>query len=194
MPDVVPCPPDDPDGPLVQRLRDGDNTALAALVARHQRRLTRLVRREVRSAFVVDEIVQDTWIAFLDGLDRFEGRCRVGTWLARIARYKAWTANRREGRAVAYGGAEPEAVGGGPHPHALDHSDACRAADERAQLAGILAGLPPRYREAVVRCDLLDQARPDVCAALGISPGNLRVVLHRARRLLRAALQEVDAA
>jgi RNA polymerase sigma-70 factor, ECF subfamily len=177
---------DDPDADLLRRLRAGDGGALADLVRRHQRRLNWLAWRDVRSAFVADEVVQETWIAFLDGLDRFEGRCRLGTWLDRIVRNKARAAARREARTVPFAdiadrpGPDPAEEGLGP--------------DERDHLIALLAGLPPLHRRVLVLCDLLDRPRPEVGATLGLSAGNQRVVLHRARRTLRDALEREPAA
>jgi RNA polymerase sigma-70 factor (ECF subfamily) len=181
LPDI-----DDPDADLLRRLRDGDAGAVADLVRRHQRRLTWLAWRDVRSAFVADEVVQETWIAFLDGLDRFEGRCRLGTWLDRIVRNKARAVRRREARAVSV-----DDIADRPGP---DPTEAGLGPDERDHLIALLGTLPPLHRRVLVLCDLLDRPRPEVCATLGLSAGNQRVVLHRARRTVRAALERERAA
>jgi RNA polymerase sigma-70 factor (ECF subfamily) len=183
---AAPLDTDDPDADLLRRLRDGDAGALADLVRRHQRRLTWLAWRDVRSAFVADEVVQETWMAFLDGLERFEGRCRLGTWLDRIVRNKARAAARREARAVTV-----DDIADRPGP---DPTEVGLAPDERDDLIALVAALPPLHRRVLVLCDLFDRPGPEVCATLGLSAGNQRVLLHRARRTLRAALERDSAA
>jgi RNA polymerase sigma-70 factor (ECF subfamily) len=173
--------PSDPDARVLQRLRGGEDAALAELVARHDARLRRLVRSHVRSEESAADVVQETWIAFVRGLERFEGRCRVGTWLERIARNKARTAGRREARCVPVGDELGEAITPGPEPQALARSEAAR-------LRAAVAELPALHRDVLVLCDVLDWPRDQVARRLGLSAGNTRVVLHRARKAVRAAV------
>ena len=77
--------PADPDAALLERLRRGDEDAFRALVEEHGPFLMRLVMMHVPSRAIAEEVVQDTWLAALNGLDRFEGRSMLRTWLASIA-------------------------------------------------------------------------------------------------------------
>ena len=81
--------PADPDAALLERLRRGDEDAFRALVEEHGPFLMRLVMMHVPSRAIAEEVVQDTWLAALNGLDRFEGRSMLRTWLASIALNKA---------------------------------------------------------------------------------------------------------
>lgn len=94
--------PADPDAALLERLRRGDEDAFRALVEEHGPFLMRLVMMHVPSRAIAEEVVQDTWLAALNGLDRFEGRSMLRTWLASIALNKARTRGTREGRILPF--------------------------------------------------------------------------------------------
>src|SRR3954454_20998223 len=94
--------PSDPDAELLARLRQGDEDAFRTLVEEHGSFLMRLVMMHVPSRSVAEEVVGDTWLAVLNGLDRFEGRSSLRTWIASIALNKARTRGTREGRIVPF--------------------------------------------------------------------------------------------
>src|SRR6188472_3149462 len=89
----------DDEGELVDRLRAGDESAFVALVGRYQPRLLRLAETTVGSRAVAEEVTQDTWLAVVRGVERFEGRSSLATWLFHILLNRARSAAGREQRA-----------------------------------------------------------------------------------------------
>ena len=103
------------DEELLQSLRDGDEDAFAELVDRHSGALLRVARMYVSSEAVAQEVVQETWIGVLRGIDRFEGRSSLKTWIFRILTNNAKTRGQREGRSVPFSSlADPAAEGDEP--------------------------------------------------------------------------------
>src|SRR3954452_1027002 len=105
----------DPDEELLRRLRTGDERAFVALVERYRSLMLRVAQTYVRTPSVAEEVVQETWVGVLDGLDRFEGRSTLKTWLFRIRTNRAKTRGEREARCmpfscIAGSGADEEAV------------------------------------------------------------------------------------
>src|SRR4051812_34622753 len=102
----------DPDEELLRRLRTGDERAFMALVQRYQPPMLRVAQTYVRTPSVAEEVVQETWVGVLDGLDRFEGRSTLKTWLFRILTNRAKTRGEREARCTPFscmrGGVEDE--------------------------------------------------------------------------------------
>jgi RNA polymerase sigma-70 factor (ECF subfamily) len=154
----------------------------------------------VPSRAVAEEVVQDTWLAMLRGLQAFEGRSSLKTWLFTILVNRARTTGTREQRTVPVADPEPAV-----DPARFDASGAwsdppehwIEAAEERAE-AGKLAGrirvmideLPARQREVVILRDVEQMTSEDVCAVLAISEGNQRVLLHRGRSRLRQQFED----
>ena len=202
----------DPDADRLEALRQGDEDAFRALVAEHGPFLMRLVMMHVSSRAVAEEVVQDTWLAALEGLDRFEGRSSLRTWLASIALNKARTRGTREGRIVPFallrrryeeGGGpalDPERFQGrrgerpgwwASPPVAWEEPERqLEAADTRRVLLEAIRDLPPRQREVIALRDVSGWDAEEVRNALDLSETNQRVLLHRARSKVRAALEE----
>lgn len=188
----------DPDATLLDALRAGDEAAFAALVSRHHTRLLRFAESLVPSRAVAEEVVQDTWLGVVRGIDRFEGRSSVKTWLFRILINRARTAGAREprhaplrvddvldGRFDAAGHWEQP-----PEPWA-DAIDARVVADKLAQrVKECLPQLPDAQRQVLTLRDIEGIDATDVCALLGVSAGNQRVLLHRARTRIRNILED----
>jgi RNA polymerase sigma-70 factor, ECF subfamily len=185
------------DAELLSRLRQGDEVAFVQLVDRYQTRLLRLAHSMVPTAAVAEEAVQDTWMAVVRGLDRFEGRSSLKTWLFRILANRARSAGVREHRS---GGASGPAV----DPDRFDAAGSwatpvapwAERADERLDAARwapvmkvALAGLPPRQREVVLLRDVEGLTSDEVCMVLDLSRANERVLLHRGRSRLRELLE-----
>ena len=185
----------DADATLLDDLRAGDETAFSTLVSRYHPRLLRFAETLVPSRAVAEEVVQDTWLGVVRGIQRFEGRSSVKTWLFRILINRARSAGAREvrtapldddvleGRFAASGAwSEP------PEPWA-DAVDARVVADKLAgRVREFLPRLPDAQRQVLVLRDVEGVGSEDVCELLGLSPGNQRVLLHRARTRLRALL------
>jgi RNA polymerase sigma-70 factor (ECF subfamily) len=197
------------DRALVARLRAGDEQAFEALISAHYSTMLAVARRYVASRAVADEVVQETWLGVLQGLDRFEGRSSLKTWIFAILVNRAKTRGVRERRTVPFA-----SLGGEPGEPAVD-ADRFQSAHEpfpghwrrypapwgaspdvvaedretvRAAMQAI-AELPP-VQQAVIRMrDLQGMESEEVCDMLDVSPANQRVLLHRARSRVRAALE-----
>jgi RNA polymerase sigma-70 factor, ECF subfamily len=189
----------DEDSELVARLRAGEEQAFVMLVARHHAGMLRLARSFVSSPAVAEEVVQDTWIGVLRGLDGFAGRSSFRTWLLRILVNRATSTGVRERRSVAVGDAGPvvdrarfDASGAwmSPPQHWVEDSDDRLLAQGLAdQIQEALDALPARQREVVVLRDVDGLSGQEVCDVLEISEANQRVLLHRGRSHLRQALE-----
>ena len=187
------------DASLLRRLRGGDEQAFADLVARHNSSMLRLALSFVPSRAVAEEVVQDTWLAMLRGLDRFEERSSLRTWLFTILVNRARTTGVREARSVPVADAGPavDASRFGPSgAWAVPPEHWIEEAENRivaAKLAGLLRvamdQLPARQREVVLLRDVEGLTSAEVCEVLTISEANQRVLLHRGRSKLRQALE-----
>jgi RNA polymerase sigma-70 factor, ECF subfamily len=196
-------------------LRAGDERAFRDLFARSYPMMKRVARAYVASDAVAEEIVQETWMAIVTGLDRFEGRSALGTWIFSILTNQAKTHSAREKRAlpfscVASGEAEEPSV----DPDRFQKDDDAwpghwatpprpwqkperrlLSLEARDHLKAALAQLPDRQRLIVGLRDIEGHSAEEVCDLLGLSPENQRVLLHRGRSRLRAVLEEyLDAA
>jgi RNA polymerase sigma-70 factor (ECF subfamily) len=189
----------DEDAELVVRLRAGEEQAFVLLVGRHHASMLRLARSFVSSTAIAEEVVQDTWLAVLRGLDTFGGRSSFRTWLLRILVNRARSTGVREHRSVAIGDASPavdssrfDASGAwmSPPQHWIEDSDDRLLAEGLAEhIQAALAELPQRQREVVMLRDVDGLSGQEVCEVLEISEGNQRVLLHRGRSHLRQALE-----
>jgi len=187
------------DEALLARLRSGDESAFLALVERYNGSLLRVARGFVPNEAVAEEVVQDTWIGVVRGVDRFEGRSSFKTWLFRILVNRARTTGVREHRHDTFDPTDPavspdrfDASGAWAEPltpweDGVD--DRVVAAAWAPALRAALDELPARQRDVVVLRDVEGLSSEDVCTVLGISEGNQRVLLHRGRSRLRTALE-----
>jgi len=187
---------------LLQQLRARDEGAYTLLLDRYGPSMTRLAMQYVPQRAVAEEVVQDTWMGVLLGLDRFEGRSSFKTWLFRILLNVAKTRSRREGRCVPLSSlSEAEAGAVEPPCDAAGHwvsgpcrwdanPEACLLAEEtRASLRAAIEALPPRQRVVITLHDVEGWTSREVAELLGISEANQRVLLHRARAQVRHALE-----
>jgi RNA polymerase sigma-70 factor (ECF subfamily) len=191
--------PPDEDAELVARLRAGDEQAFVALVTRHHAAMLRLAGSFVSSTAVAEEVVQDTWVGVLRGIDGFAERSSFRTWLLRILVNRARSTGVRERRSVAVGDAGPvvdrsrfDASGAwmSPPQHWIEDSDDRMQAQALAgHIKKTLGELPARQREVVVLRDVDGLSSDEVCQVLEISDANQRVLLHRGRSHLRQALE-----
>jgi RNA polymerase sigma-70 factor (ECF subfamily) len=184
----------DDDASLVARLRAGEEDAFTALVRKYQAPLLRLAEATVGSAAVAQEVTQDTWLAVLRGIDRFEGRSSFKTWVFRILLNRARTAAHREQRAGRPDDALDEQFDAGgawavpPEPWADRADDRLVAAELAERVQRLLAQLPDGQRQVVVLRDVEGLSAPEVCDLLQVKDGQQRVLLHRGRARLRALL------
>jgi len=192
--------PVDDDARFLERLRAGDEAAFMALVARHNDAMLRLASTFVSSRAVAEEVVQDTWLGVLRGIDRFEGRSSLKTWLLAILVNRARTAGVREARSVALADIGPAVdrarfdAGGGwsaPPEHWIENAEERLGAAALAPaIREALERMPPRQRAVVTLRDVDGLDSDEVCEVLSLSQVNQRVLLHRGRSLLRQALED----
>ena len=197
-----------PDADLVALLRAGDEEAMTELVERWSPTMFRLARSFVDSPQSAEDVVQEAWLGMLSGLARFEGRSSLRTWTFTILVNRARTRGAREARTVPQ---PPQATRGEPNADDWFHGPGGEAArtwssidvtsrwdtvpesavlstEALLQLDRAVSALPPRQRQVVTMRDVSGMSAEEVCAALGVSAANQRVLLHRARAALRAAL------
>ena len=192
--------PDPGEGELLERLRAGDEEAFACLVDRHHAAMVRFARGYVRSPAVAEEAAQDAWLGLLRGLDRFEGRSSLRTWLFRIVANRAISAGLHERQHLPVDDSELEEDGGRfsqdgwwatPPVHWADEAvDRMVAPGQAARVRQLVEELPPAQRQVVTLRDVEGLPSADVCHILGISEGNQRVLLHRARARIRRHLEQ----
>jgi RNA polymerase sigma-70 factor, ECF subfamily len=194
---------------VLGRLRAGDERAFEALVNRHYGTMLAVARTYVGSRAVAEEVVQEAWLGVLNGLDRFEGRSSLATWILRIVANIAKTRGVRETRSIPYASlaaqghdtaVEPERFRGAgdafpghwrayPGDWSQLPEQVLHQRETLRTVVEVIAGLPPAQRAVITMRDV-QGCRPDeVCAALELSDGNQRVLLHRARSRVRAALE-----
>jgi RNA polymerase sigma-70 factor (ECF subfamily) len=201
------APPDET--VLVAALRRGEEQAFVALVERYGSLMLRVAMAHVRTRASAEDVVQETWCAVLKGIDRFEGRSSFKTWLLRILCNRAKTRGQRDQRSLPFSSlagddgpsvaAErflPPGHDRWPGGWAAPPSDWERIPEERllgretlAHVRDAIALLPERQQEVIVLRDVEGWPADEVCAALGVSEVNQRVLLHRARSKVRAALE-----
>lgn len=188
------------DDVIVQALREGDEEMFAALLDTWSRGMLRVARSYVSTDHSAEEVVQDTWLAVIGGIDGFEGRSSVKTWVFRILvntakklrvrerRTLPWSAFEEDGGKAAGpvppgGWKEPPTAWPTPEGEAL-------ASEVRGLITEVLARLPPRQRIVITLRDVEGCTSDEVCEILKISAANQRVLLHRARVAVRGWLAD----
>ena len=207
-PRAIPTPAEEAE--LVERLRAGDEDAFETLVRRNHASMMAVARTYVKTRALAEEVVQDSWMGVLKGINRFEGRSSLKAWIMRIVVNTATTRGVREARSVPFsslaaaGEGEPAVDadrfrgpdggfpghwagypanwGGLPEDSLLGHEtlDVVKTTIEQ---------LPPAQRTVIALRDMQGWGPTEVSAALEISDGNQRVLLHRARSRVRSALE-----
>jgi len=191
---------------LVAALRAGDERAFATLVDLYTGPMRRLALTFVRSHAVADEVVQEAWLGVLRGIDRFESRSSLKTWIFRILANTAKTRAQREARSVPLSSLEPELgedeplvdpdrfLGGSwtspPEPWQDVPEARLLSSETRSVIERAIEELPPRQRLVISLRDVEGWPSDEVCNVLEISETNQRVLLHRARSKVRSALEE----
>jgi RNA polymerase sigma-70 factor (ECF subfamily) len=173
------------DAELVTLLRAGDEEAMSQLVDRWSPAMFRVARSFVGSPQSAEDVVQEAWLGMLRGLATFEGRSSLRAWTFTILVNQARTRGAREARTVP----RPELEYGAREP-AKTPEGVVLGKEVLLQIDRALSALPPRQRQVVTMRDICGMTAEETCAALGISPTNQRVLLHRARAALRPALAE----
>ncbi|HEX2072698.1 MAG TPA: sigma-70 family RNA polymerase sigma factor [Geodermatophilus sp.] len=207
-----------PQQEVLARLRAGDRTAFAELVETWSPVMLRVARLYVATHASAEEVVQDTWLAVVTELDRFEGRSSLKTWVFRILENLARTRGGRDARSLPWSSAFPDSTderetgptvdpsrfrgrddpwarhwtdAGAPVPWEPPPEDAVMAAEVRRELRAALDELPARQRTVVELRDVHGLTSEEVCERLGLTPANQRILLHRGRARLRARLEDL---
>lgn len=197
------------DSQIVMALRRGDETVFARIVAQYHAAMLRLATIYVLDSRVAEEVIQETWIAVLRGLERFEGRSSLKTWIFSILVNRAKTLTKREDRYVQFAEYDdPETSEPSVPLDRFSPSDSHtghwvslpRRWDEmpeerllsqetRDTIRRAMEALPPNQREVMTLRDIEGWSSEEVCNVLMISETNQRVLLHRARSRVRQALE-----
>lgn len=198
---------------LVEALRRGDEAAFVSLLDRYHTSLLRLALMYTSSQTLAEEIVQETWIGVLQGIQRFEGRSSLKTWIYRILINQAKKRAQREDRQIPFSAlwepeAEPDEPAVAPErfnpagtawaghwtslPERWDDFPESRLLSQETQtyLLQAIETLPPNQREVITLRDLEGWSSEEVSTLLGITEVNQRVLLHRARSKVRGALEQ----
>ena len=199
---------------LVAALRAGDQDAFAALVEKLYMPMLRLAMLYVPSRAVAEDVVQETWLGVLQGLNRFEGRSSLKTWIFRILTNRAKTRGEREHRSIAFSSLQPDnaetdeptvdpqqfwpadhpqwANGWVSYPQSWEGMPEERTLTRelRAQLEQVIAALPHNQREVITLRDIEGWSAEEACSLLNLSEANQRVLLHRARAKVRTAIDQ----
>lgn len=197
---------------LLQALRDADESAFAQVVDAYYSSMLHVALSHVGDRAVAEEVVQDTWLAAMEAIHRFEARSTVRTWLFRILRNIARARGQRDARLRPLSALQTPAADAAGHDP-LDRVVGTRAAasgygraalwagqhpdpEERVlsrelgdRLQAALSRLPPRQCEVILLRDVQGWSAAEVCNVLGISETNQRVLLHRARERVRNELR-----
>jgi RNA polymerase sigma-70 factor, ECF subfamily len=192
----------DDDKVVLERLRAGDERAFEALVAQNDRALRRVARSLVRTDAAADDVVQETWLAVVKGLEGFEGRSSLRTWIFRILVNRARSRGSADARSLPFSALETGdeatvdptcfAADGAwttaPARLEADPERGLLSAELRAELLRAVDELSPDQRAVITLRDLVGMPAEEVCELLELTDGNQRVLLHRARARVRVAL------
>ncbi|MDQ4052060.1 MAG: sigma-70 family RNA polymerase sigma factor [Actinomycetota bacterium] len=195
---------------LIAALRGGDEAVFSRLVSEWSRSMLTLARNFVSTEASAEEVVQETWLAVIKGLDRFEGRSALRTWVYGILVNTAKSRGVKEHRTLPWSSIAGEDAGPGldpalfqsageaypghwrtapaAWPDAVAVEGSVLAGEVRGQLRTAVDALPDRQRLVLTLRDILGHSSDEVCQILEISQANQRVLLHRARTAVRAGL------
>jgi len=206
-------PTGEPDRILVRRLRAGDEAAFMKIVDAWGSTMLALARDFTPSRAVAEDVVQETWLAVLNGLDRFEGRSSLKTWVFRILVNRAKTRGIRERRTVPFAvvagrdasgefntvdadsllnedANDPRHWGAPPTRREAQPAAAVESAETLELIHEAINALPRAQRTVILLRDIQGWDGTQISDVLEITPTNQRVLLHRARSKVRAALED----
>jgi RNA polymerase sigma-70 factor, ECF subfamily len=201
------------DAALFERLRNRDESAFLEIVQRHHGALVRMAQSFVNNRAVAEEVAQETWVAVLQGIDRFEGRSSLKTWIFQILINRSKTRGVREARCINFSGmsdvnsecryssVDPSRLlssddsqnpgGWASQPQQWDMTPEQQLLSQECQsfIEEAIASLPELQKEVITLRDVQGWDNEEICGLLGITEANCRVVLHRARSRMRQALE-----
>ena len=181
------------DAELLESLLGGDESSFTELVRRYHATLVKVARYYVASAATAEDVAQDTWIAVLKGIEKFEGRSSLKTWLLRICVNRARTTGVKEHRSIPV---DPNESGPSVAAHRFDQggfwseppvpfTDSIDGRLDNAALLGAVRDaifvLGEPQQSVVTLRDVEGLPTQEVAALLELSEANVRVILHRGR-------------
>jgi len=205
--------PESDEWQLIVALRGGDEAAFATLIERYHTSLIRIAMLFVRDRDIAQEVAQETWIGVLRGIDRFEGRSSLRTWLFSILANQARRRGERERKVIPFAALarapgdefEPAVDPARFEPPGDEYAGhwvsalapwevlpelAVLSREGRQEIEDAIASLPPNQRAVITLRDIEGWDGEEVRNALGLSGTNQRVLLHRARARVRTLLEE----
>jgi RNA polymerase sigma-70 factor (ECF subfamily) len=198
---------------LVERLRNRDEAAFLEVVQKYHGSLLRVAQTFVSNRAVAEEVVQETWVAVLQGVDRFQGRSSLKTWIFQILINRSKTRGVREARTINFSSlsnSDSEAGFSPVDPNRFHSSDDCGqpgtwasqpqqwdmtpeqlllSQECRLVIEEAIANLPLVQRQVITLKDVQGWDNQEICTTLDISEPNCRVLLHRSRSRVRQALE-----
>jgi RNA polymerase sigma-70 factor, ECF subfamily len=198
---------------VIAALRAGDELAFATLVDRYTPSMLRVARMYVATKEAAEDVVQETWLGVIRGIETFEGRSTLKTWMFRILVNRAQTRGERESRTTPFSSLSTSSDDAGDHEPAVDPSRFVESgrwtgwwsqppsakhlpeaqvlvAESGTLLLAAVDALPANQRIVITLRDIHGLTSEEVCDLLSISEGNQRVLLHRARAKVRGALED----
>ncbi len=193
---------------LIERLRQGDETTFTWLQTEYTAMMLRLAHMYVADWATAEDVVQDTWLAVFQNIDRFEGRSSLKTWIFHILMNKARTRAKREQRVTAFSlmwSEEIEFIDPGiderlfnaqdghwtsfPGPWPVGPEDQALSGELRDLILRVIKGLPMNQMEVITLRDVEGFTPAEVCELMELTDANQRVILHRARTAVRRAIE-----
>ncbi len=193
------------DRQLVRALRQGHEHAFAFLLDRYHGSLERVARTYLHDRGLAEDVVQETWLGVIRGIDSFRGDCSLKTWIYRIMFNTARTRATKEQRSVPFsalddGAGEPVVDAdrfladgrwaSAPRSWSSIPEDRLFARETMSRARDAIEALPSAQQQVITLRDVEGWKSDEVCALLGLSQANQRVLLHRARSKVRAALED----
>lgn len=188
---------------LVRQLAAGDRAAFEYVYRKHNPSMVRICTGLVRNRATAEEVVQDTWVAVLTGIEGFESRSSLAGWIYAILINKGRSRAKRDGRAISFDGeGEDDGLSAAfdgrgrwkDMPELWETVTPDRIVEGKSMLAHVtlaIEALPPAQRSVLLLRGQQELDAAEVCRILDISEGNMRVLLHRARLSIRKALDEI---
>jgi RNA polymerase sigma-70 factor, ECF subfamily len=197
------------DADMVRRLRSGDEAAFAMLLDAWTPGMMRVARSLVSTEATAAEVLQDTWLTVIQGIEGFQGRSSLKTWVYRILVNTAKRRGQREARTIPWDSLNAGEIGGptvdparfqdGTEPHPghwrqfpapwPSPEEVAMSGEVRLVVAAAVGRLPDQQRAVITLRDMEGYSSDEVCEILGISQANQRLLLHRARASVRSALE-----
>ena len=200
--------PEEGEEQLLEALRRGDESAFSRLVDLHHASMVRVARLYVGTQAAADEVAQEAWLGVLEGLARFEGRCTIKAWIFAIVANRARSRGARDKRTIPLSAlaededgapsVDPDRFLAESHPRWPGHwsrppeawdADELVSREALEAIAAAMHTLPPAQRAVMTMRDVEGLDHQETCQLLGLSEGNQRVLLHRARSKVRKALE-----